>query len=69
MNFRGFYGFIQTHFWQNRWQASGHERFPGAGRADEQDIVCPSSGDFEGAFDVVLTSHISEVFGVGRLAR
>jgi hypothetical protein len=56
--------FLLGHVGHDGGHAFGEHGFTGAGRADHDDVVSAGSGDFEGAFDVVLAFDFVEVGGV-----
>src|SRR4051812_22918831 len=61
VNLRGLKGFFQSERRKNGGETFGEHRFAGAGRANQQNVVATSGGDFEGAFDGFLAFDIDEV--------
>src|SRR4051794_11285522 len=42
-------------------QPAGEHGLPGGGGSDEEEVVAPRSGDFEGPFRDLLAAHIAQV--------
>src|SRR5271156_6208707 len=64
VNARGLDGFFERHRRQNGGDAFGEHGLSGAGRADQQNIVAPGTGDFEGALGGKLAAHVAQIHGI-----